>query len=92
MSIPEFVGTRKIEGHIIALCQTLNKIVSKLMDVRMQHILSKNIWEDQGLLMKGWRIQDKISLTNEFVDKLSKSKQPSACQKFNNSSTYDRVS
>ncbi|KAF3788134.1 reverse transcriptase-like protein [Nymphaea thermarum] len=76
----------------ITLCNSIYKIISRVMVARLQPILSCIIGEQQGVFVKNKVIHDQVALANEVVDLLSSRKEETLCLKLDYSEAYGRVS
>ncbi|KAF3778561.1 Transposon TX1 uncharacterized protein [Nymphaea thermarum] len=93
MLIPKFRGATRIEDfRPIALCNSLYKIIFKVMVNRMQNILNRITCLNQGTFLKGRIIHDQVALANDLVDFLHKRKSEAITLKMDLSKAYDRVS
>ncbi|KAF3794563.1 hypothetical protein EJ110_NYTH07113 [Nymphaea thermarum] len=71
------------DSRLIALCNSIVKIISKVIVARLQNIL---------VFIKNRVIDDHVALANDVVDVLSSKKEESSCLKLYISKAYDRVS
>ncbi|KAF3783664.1 Transposon TX1 uncharacterized protein [Nymphaea thermarum] len=93
MLIPKKRGARRIEDYSpIALCNSLYKVIAKVMVQRMKNILPRLIGITQGAFVKSRVIHDQIAMANELVHLFDSRKEAIACLKLDISKAYDRVS
>ncbi|KAF3777801.1 Transposon TX1 uncharacterized protein [Nymphaea thermarum] len=92
MFIPKKRGARRIEDfRPIALCNSLYKVIIKVMVQRMKNILPRLIGISQWAFVKSRVIHDQIAMANELVHLFDNRKEAVACFKLNISKAYDRV-
>ncbi|KAF3784888.1 Transposon TX1 uncharacterized protein [Nymphaea thermarum] len=93
MLIPKKRRARRIEDYRpIALCNSLYKVIAKVMVKRMKNIIPRLIGITQGAFVKSRVIHDQIAMANELVHLFDSMKEVVACLKLDISKAYDRVS
>lgn len=75
----------------ISLCNTIYKIISKVMANRLKKILSKLVVDNQNCFIPGREIADNIILVSEMIHSMHKEKRRGMAIKLDVSKAYDRV-
>lgn len=72
--IPTIQNPQKVADYRpIALCNVYYKIISKLLNSRLQHLLPAIIFESQSTFVKGRAISDTVIITHEVLHYLKTS-------------------
>ncbi|XP_059073453.1 uncharacterized protein LOC131874206 [Cryptomeria japonica] len=77
--------------HPIALCNTLYKIFTKAISIRLSKLLPRIIYLEQGGFVPGWETPEGAIVAHEILHSISQKKVPAMILKLDMLKAYDRV-
>ncbi|KAK1263132.1 hypothetical protein QJS04_geneDACA016228 [Acorus gramineus] len=90
--VPKSASTESLDGYRpISLCNTLYKILTKIMASRLQEVLPQTVNVNQPTFIKGRSIHHNILLAHELVNYLNKGGKSRACVKIDLRKAFDSV-
>ncbi|KAK1257696.1 hypothetical protein QJS04_geneDACA016277 [Acorus gramineus] len=90
--VPKSASTESLDGYRpISLCNTLYKILTKIMASRLQEVLPQIVSVHQTAFIKGRSIHHNILLAHELVNYLDKGGKSRACVKIDLRKAFDSV-
>lgn len=77
--------------RLIALCNVIYKLISKVLENRLKPLLPLLISLAQTSYVEGWQIMDDIILSNEVIHSLKILKKPGMILKLDLSKAFDKL-